>query len=122
MGATATESSLHFSGKAVTAWGGLALMQRMLNAIGFRAAAQRWSLPPPGSNRGFAPVMLIEQFLVSLWCGANRFSQLEINRHDRVLARVFGWTKCVGRRAVVRLFERFDLATSSRVQLSNNLG
>ena len=90
MSATATESSLHFSGKAVTAWGGLALMQRMLNAIGFRAAAQRWSLPPPGSNRGFAPVMLIEQFLVSLWCGANRFSQLEINRHDRVLARVAG--------------------------------
>ena len=116
MSATATESSLHFSGKAVTAWGGLALMQRMLNAIGFRAAAQRWSLPPPGSNRGFAPVMLIEQFLVSLWCGANRFSQLEINRHDRVLARVFGWTKCAGHRAVVRLFERFDLATSSRVQ------
>ena len=60
--------------------------------------------------------MLIEQFLVSLWCGANRFSQLEINRHDRVLARVFGWTKCAGHRAVVRLFERFDLATSSRVQ------
>ena len=66
--------------------------------------------------------MLIEQFLVSLWCGANRFSQLEINgprpapRSDRVLARVFGWTKCAGHRAVVRLFERFDLATSSRVQ------
>ena len=128
MSATATESSLHFSGKAVSAWGGLALMQRMLSAIGFRAAAGRWSLPPPGSNRGFAPVMLIEQFLVSLWCGANRFSQLEINgpgprpprrpapRSDRVLARVFGWTKCAGHRAVVRLFERFDLAASSRVQ------
>ena len=38
MSATATESSLHFSGKAVTAWGGLALMQRMLGAIGFRCA------------------------------------------------------------------------------------
>ena len=116
MSATATESSVHFSGKAVSAWGGLALMQRMLSAIGFRAAAGRWSLPPPGSNRGFAPVRLIDQFLVSLWCGANRFSQLEINRSDRVLARVFGWTKCAGHRAVVRLFERFDLATSSRVQ------
>ena len=37
-------------------------------------------------------------------------------RSDRVLARVFGWTKCAGHRAVVRLFERFDLAASSRVQ------
>ena len=116
MRTTATEALLHFSAKAVTPWGGMALLQRMLSAIDFRAAAQLWSLPEPGSNRGFSPVMLLEQFLVSLWCGANRFSQLEINRSDRVLARVFGWTQCAGHRAVVRLFERFDLATSSRVQ------
>lgn len=29
MKATASEATLHFSGKAVTAWGALALMQRM---------------------------------------------------------------------------------------------
>ena len=52
MSATATESSLHFSGKAVTAWCELALMQRMLNAIGFRAAAQRRSLPTAVQLRG----------------------------------------------------------------------
>lgn len=116
MSTTAAEATLHFSSKAVTPWGGLALMQRMLTAIGFRSAAASWSLPPPGSNRGFDPVVLIEQFLVSLWCGANRFSQIEINRNDRALAQVFGWTKSAGHRAVVRLFQRFDLATSSRVQ------
>lgn len=115
MSSTASDATLHFSGKAVTAWGGLALMQRMLTAIGFRQAAALWSLPQPGSNRGFDPVVLVEQFLVSLWCGANRFSQIEINRHDRALASLFGWTKSAGHRAVVRLFQRFDLATSSRV-------
>ncbi len=38
MKTTASEATLHFSGKAVTTWGALALMQRMLTAIGFRAA------------------------------------------------------------------------------------
>ncbi len=33
MKATANEATLHFSGKAVTAWGALALMHRMLTAI-----------------------------------------------------------------------------------------
>ena len=60
--------------------------------------------------------MLVEQFLVSLWCGANRFSQIEISRHDRALAALFGWTQSAGHRAVVRLFQRFDGATHSRVQ------
>ena len=115
MSTTASDAALHFSSKAVTAWGGLALMQRMLSAIGFREAALLWSLPKPGSNRGFDPVVLVEQFLLSRWCGANRFSQIEINRHDRALARLFGWTTSAGHRAVVRLFQRFDLATSSRV-------
>ena len=66
MSSTASDATLHFSGKAVTAWGGLALMQRMLTVIGFRQAAALWSLPQPGSNRGFDPVVLVEQFLVSL--------------------------------------------------------
>jgi|GEM_PF-6545389 len=36
MSSTANDATLHFSGNAVAAWGGLALMQRMLTAIGFR--------------------------------------------------------------------------------------
>jgi hypothetical protein len=116
MTATASEAVVHFSNKAVTVWGELALMQSMLSAVGFREGAALWSLQKPGPNRGFDPVQLVEQFLVSLWCGANRFSQTEINRHDRALARLFGWTKSAGHLAVVRLFPRFDLATCSRVQ------
>ena len=63
-----------FSNRQVSAWGGLALLKRMLDQIGFRQAASGWDLPPPGSNRGYPPVQLIEQWIVAIWCGACRFA------------------------------------------------
>jgi len=33
--------------------------------MGFRQAVAAWGLPAPGSNRGYEPLQLIEQFLVS---------------------------------------------------------
>ena len=48
-------------------------------------------LPQPGSNRGYSPVSIIESFLVSIWCGANRFMHTEVTRHDEALKKIFGW-------------------------------
>jgi hypothetical protein len=36
-------------------------------------------------NRGYAPEQLITQFMLSVWCGANRFEQGELTRHDQLL-------------------------------------
>lgn len=36
---------MRFSNREVSAWGGLALLKRMLNVIGFRTAARSWNLP-----------------------------------------------------------------------------
>lgn len=58
--------SVCFSNRAVSAWGGLALFKQMLDGMGFREAAARWGLPAPKSNRGYAPLQLIEQFTI-LW-------------------------------------------------------
>ena len=41
-------------------------------------------LPQPGSNRGYRPEQLITQFMLSVWCGANRFEHGEVTRHDPV--------------------------------------
>jgi len=38
-------------------------MKRMLGSLNFRKAASQWDLPEPRSNRGYAPVQLIEQLL-----------------------------------------------------------
>ena len=60
------EFSVSFTDREVTAWGGLALLKRMLDSMGFRQALSSWGLPAPGSNRGYDPVQLIEQFIVSI--------------------------------------------------------
>jgi hypothetical protein len=52
--------SVSFTDREVTAWGGLALLKRMLDSMGFRQAVAGWGLPTPGSNRGYQPAQLIE--------------------------------------------------------------
>lgn len=108
--------SVSFSEREVTAWGGLALMKHMLDGMGFRQAAAGWGLPAPGSNRGYEPLQLIEQFIVSIWCGACRFAHAETVRMDGTLVRLFGWTKAAGHKAIMRLFGRFDMLANERVQ------
>ena len=68
-------------------------MKRMLDSMNFHAARAQWDLPEPGSNRGYPPVQLIEQLLVSIWCGACRFTHLDVTRMDSTLTRLFGWTR-----------------------------
>jgi Transposase DDE domain group 1 len=106
---------LKFTDQEITAWGGLALLKQMLDTLGFKEAVAGWGLPPPGSNRGFNPVQLIEQMMVSIWCGAARFVHADITRLDTTLARLFGWKRVAGHKAIIRLFERFDIARATDV-------
>lgn len=105
-----------FSDREVTAWGGLALLKQMLDQMGFAGAVSGWGLPLPQSNRGYSPTQLIEQFIVSIWCGASRFAHTETVRFDRTLTRLFGWERVAGQRAIVRLFQRFDMLRNEQVQ------
>jgi len=110
---------LKFTTREVSAWGGLALLKRMLDGLDFKATMQSWPLPQPGSNRGYAPAQLIEQMIVSIWCGAARFAHADITRLDRTLMRLFGWSKAAGHKAIVRLFQRFDQGSASQLQASS---
>jgi hypothetical protein len=110
---------LKFTSREVTAWGGLALLKRMLEGMGFKEAVQSWDLPQPGSNRGYRPEQLIEPMIESIWCGAARFAHADITRVDSTLVRLFGWGKAAGHKAIVRLFQRFDQSSATRVQSSS---
>lgn len=110
-----TPFDLKFTSREVTAWGGLALLKRMLDGMGFKEALQSWQLPQPGSNRGYAPEQLIEQMIVSIWCGAARFAHADITRLDATLVRLFDWGQAAGHKAIVRLFQRFDQPSATRV-------
>lgn len=115
-GLSDSDFEIKFTNREVSAWGGLALMKRMLDQMAFRQAAGGWDLPQPGSNRGYPPLQLVEQWIVSIWCGACRFAHAETVRFDGTLIRLFGWTRAAGHRAIVRLFNRFDMGRNEVVQ------
>ena len=106
---------LSFTDKEITPWGGLALMSRLLKKIGFREALAGAGLPVQGSNRGYDPEQLIEQFLVGVWCGANRFEHMEVTRHDEAIRGIFGHERMAGHKAFVRHFGKITQGTNQRV-------
>jgi len=110
---------LRFTDKEITAWDSMGLMKQMLDRIGFQSAVEACGLPQPGSNRGYAPIQLILQFMLSVWCGANRFEHTEVTRHDPVLQKLlvlqklFGFKRMTNFKAIMRLFGKFDQATTA---------
>lgn len=106
---------LRFTDKEITAWGGMGLMKRMLDHLGFDAALSGCGLPQPGSNRGYRPEQLIVQFMLSVWCGANRFEHGEVTRHDPVLKRLFGFVRMANFKAIMRLFGKFTQGLNDAV-------
>ena len=76
----AKDLQLSFTDKEITPWGGLSLMSRLLKKAGFREALQGAGLPLKGSNRGYDPEQLIEQFLIRIWYAADRFEHTEVTR------------------------------------------
>lgn len=106
---------LQFTDKQITPWGGLSLLKRMLEHLGFDTALAASQLPQPGSNRGYPPEQLMMQFMLGVWCGANRFEHGEVTRHDTVLQRLFGFARMANFKAVIRLFSKFDQRTNDRV-------
>ena len=109
------EFDLRVTDKDITAWGGMGIMKRMLDHLGFDTALAASGLPQPGSNRGYRPEQLITQFMLSVWCGATRFEPGEVTRHDPVLKRLFGFTRRANFKAIMRLFRKFTPRTNESV-------
>ena len=54
---------ISFIDKEITAWGGLALLKKLMDKTGFNELLNSLPLPPQGSNRGHDPVHLLVQFI-----------------------------------------------------------
>jgi len=104
---------IEFTDKEITPWGGIVLLKRMIDKIGFEKVLL--DLPKPGSNRGYLPTQLVISFLVSVWCGANRFLHTEVTRQDEVIKRIFGWKTMAGHLSFERFFGKFSKARNQRV-------
>ena len=87
-------------------------MKRMLDHLGFDAELTAAGLPQPRSNRDYRPEQLVTQFMLSIWCGVNRFEHCEVMRHDPVLKRVFGFVRMAN---FMMLSNRFTKDTNGTV-------
>jgi hypothetical protein len=104
-----------FTDKEITPWGGMALMKKILDRCSIDAVLSEVGLPEPGSNRGYKAAHIIKSFLVSIWCGANRFLHTEVTRQDEVIRRIFGWQRICGQDTYKRFFGKFTQGMNQRV-------
>lgn len=110
------EFDISYISKEITPWGGMVFLKQMLEKIGFRELIEKnEDLPQSGSNRGYKTSTIIEGFITSIWCGANRFLHTEVTRHDRALGKIFDWKKTPGQDSYKRFFSKFTQGKNHRV-------
>ena len=85
---------LSFTNKEITPWGGMVFLKQMLDKIGFKDEIEKCAfLPVSLSNNSYKKEVLLESFITSIWCGANRFLHTEVTRADKALGEICGWGK-----------------------------
>jgi hypothetical protein len=73
---------ISYTSKEITPWGSMVFLKQMLQKIGFRGLIdQNIDLPQSGSTLGYKTSTIIESFITSIWCGANRFLHTEVTQH-----------------------------------------
>jgi hypothetical protein len=114
------EFDVSYTDKEITPWGGTVFLKQMLDKIGFRELIEsNVDLPVSGSNRGYKTSTIVEGFITSIWCGANRFLHTEVTRHDNALGKIFDWKRTPGQDTYKRFFSKFNQAMNQSV--SDNL-
>jgi hypothetical protein len=110
------EFDISYTSKEITPWGGMVFLSQMLQKTGFRELIEsNHDLPVAGSNRGYKTSTIIEGFITSIWCGANRFLHTEVTRHDTALGKIFGWQRTPGQDTYKRFFGKFTQSTNQSV-------
>ena len=98
---------LSFTNQEITPWGGMVLLKQMMDKMGFRSHLESCaSLPTQHSNRGYKVSTILESFITSVWCGANRFLHTEITRADNALGKILDWKQTPGQDAYKRYFSQ----------------
>lgn len=75
--------------ETLTAHGGLALLAEYAHGLGLPALVAR-HLPPPGSNRGYAPAVVVEALVLMLQGGGRSLEDLRTLDREAALLRLLG--------------------------------
>jgi hypothetical protein len=106
---------IEFTDKEISPWGGIAIFKRLIEKSQINRQLEKLAIPAQGSNRGYDPIELINNFWVGVWCGANKFEQLEVIRQDKVIQEIFQWKKMPGHKAFERYFDKYSQAINQKV-------
>ena len=106
---------IEFIDKEITPYGGLAVLKKMLDKVGIVEFLKSLPLPKPGSNRGFKSVDVIMSFMLSIWCGANRFVHTEVTRQDNALKKIFGLKLIPSSPTLTRFFRKFSYKLNTEI-------
>jgi len=110
------EFDISYTSKEITPWGGMVFLKQMLEKIGFRELVEsNTDLPESKSNRGYSKSAIVEGFITSIWCGANRFMHTEVTRHDAALGKIFNWNGAPAQDTYKRFFSKFNQVTNQKV-------
>jgi Transposase DDE domain group 1 len=111
------EYAVKYVNKEISPWGGMLYIKRYMDKIGLvERISNCLELPQPESNRGYDPQVIIESFMTSIWCGANRFAHTEITRHDAAIGRIFGWKRTPAQDTYKRFFRKFSPSMNQSIQ------
>lgn len=106
---------IEYTNKEMTPWAGVFLLKKMLDQMDFAGFLNTLPFPEPGSNRGYHPTQLIQQFITSVWCGANRFEHAEVTRQDEVIRELWQFDRMAGHKSFQRFFNKFSQATNQNI-------
>lgn len=106
---------LEFVDKEITPFGGLAVLKQMLDKMQLKEFLSSLPLPEQGSNRSYNPVDIVISFMLSVWCGANRFSHTEITRYDNTLKNIFELPQVPSGSTFTRFFKRFSYSSNDAI-------
>ena len=106
---------IEYSDKAVTPFGGMALLKRFVDKVGIREFLDELDLPSPGSNRGYTSKQIIESFWLNIWTGASRYVHCNWLRNDEVIKEIFGFKSMPSQSTYSRFFGKFSLARNTEV-------
>jgi hypothetical protein len=105
-----------YTDKDISSWGGLCLVQELIERIDFRGMLDEAGLPERGSNRAYDSSTIIEGFIVSVILGAKRLAHSGTIRHDEVIRKIFGWKGgMASQSSFCRFFKRSNLESNDEI-------
>jgi hypothetical protein len=109
------EVEVAYTGKALSGWGGLALLFEFGEQVGFFGELERVLPNVKTSPNQVSSIDVVKTLYAAVLSGGNRFAHVERVRGDEVIRQVMGAARVGGADTVRRYFEGLSAADGERI-------